>query len=215
MILSQKDVNRFWSKVEKRGPNQCWPWLAGKTKANHGVFSIKHKWVLAHRISFFIKNGYLPDIKDGKLVMHDCENAECQNPKHLIEGDNIKNQNYPRCLLKHKSRAGPLSPMWGKRGKNSPRYGLKHSKETKAKISQAALVRGGWHKGLKRTNKTKEKISVATRGVNNGHSILNDEIVRHILKSSEKNITLAKLYGVDPSIISSIRRRTRWKHVSI
>ena len=38
--LSQKDVSRFWSKVDIQGPNDCWNWLTGKCKG-YGRFSIR------------------------------------------------------------------------------------------------------------------------------------------------------------------------------
>lgn len=125
MILSDKDLT---------GPNDCWLWLAATTNFGHGVFSIKHKWVLAHRVSFFIKNKYLPD--KGRMVLHQCENHPCQNPNHLIDGTNSQNQKHPKCLKKHKLR---LPSMLGKKGKASPRYGTKHSDETKEKISESML----------------------------------------------------------------------------
>jgi hypothetical protein len=45
MFLSQKDVKRFWAKVEVKGPDDCWEWLAGKSKLGYGAFSIKSKWI--------------------------------------------------------------------------------------------------------------------------------------------------------------------------
>lgn len=138
MILSEKDINRFWAKVQIRNPDECWPWLAGSTKFGHGVFSIKHKWVLAHRISFLIKNDYLPSKKNGRLVMHDCEQASCQNPNHLLDGTNQQNQKYKNCMEKHKTRK---PPMLGKIGMLNPRYGMRHSDESKNKMRKSALKR--------------------------------------------------------------------------
>src|SRR5271169_733275 len=125
MILSEKDILRFWSKVAVLGPDDCWEWTAGKTKSGYGVFSVKSKWVAAHQVSFLIANGYVPNIKANQLIMHDCENPGCQNPKHLIEGDQMKNGNYPGCISKLKARTGPLSYWWGKTGQKSPRFGKK------------------------------------------------------------------------------------------
>jgi len=212
MILSQKDIRRFWAKVDVRGEDECWPWLAGKTKHGHGVFSVKHKWIAAHRVSFFIANNYLPDIKLKHLVMHDCENPSCQNPKHLLDGTIKENGNYPGCIAKLKAK---VSPMLGRTGELSPRWGSKHSNKTKQLLREKAIQRGGWHKGLKRSRLTRDRISTVTRGENHGQSRLTDEIVRSILKSKLRNIDLAELYNVDPSVISSIRRRTRWKHVKL
>lgn len=136
MIVSSKDAVRFWAKVNVKGPEECWPWLAGKTKFGHGIFSIKHKWVLAHRVAFFIANGYLPDVKLKRMVMHDCEFSSCQNPKHLLDGTNRQNQRYPSCIKKHKSKVGAMK---GRCGKLSPRFGAKLSDKTKEKIRLGQL----------------------------------------------------------------------------
>lgn len=211
MKLSQNDIKRFWAKVDIKGPNDCWSWLAGKTKSGYGVFSIKHKWIAAHRVSFFIKNGYLPNISQDRMVMHDCENPECQNYNHLLDGTNKQNQLYPECLEKHKNKIGFWKGLYGE--KHLARWGKKHSSKTKRMLSQKASKRGGWHKGLKRSLKTKNNISLAARGENNGNSHLTEQKVKEILRSTCRNIDLAHKYNVDPSIISSIRRGTRWKHI--
>jgi hypothetical protein len=213
MLLDQKDLERFWSKVGKKGPDDCWPWLAARSQSGYGRFSIKHKSVDAHRVSFFIKNGYLPDISQRCLVMHDCENPICQNPKHLINGSVKENGNYPGCIAKLKSREGYWKGKFGR--KHTARWGKRHSNKTKQVLSEKASKRGGWHKGLKRKQSTKDRISAVTRGENHGASILTEKIVRGILRSDERNAVLARKYGVDPSVISGIKRRVKWKHVRL
>lgn len=75
--------------------------------------------------------------------MHDCENPECQNYDHLLDGDNQQNQKYAGCIKKHKSK---IPYMLGKTGILSPRWGLKHSDEAKAQMVKSAIKRGGWNK---------------------------------------------------------------------
>lgn len=29
MLIDESDVKRFWSKVDKKSDEECWPWLAG------------------------------------------------------------------------------------------------------------------------------------------------------------------------------------------
>ncbi|HHA2946403.1 TPA: HNH endonuclease signature motif containing protein [Stenotrophomonas maltophilia] len=50
-------------------------------------------------------------------------------------------------------------------------------------------------------------------GVDRYNAKLDDEAVRDIRRSVEKQLILARRYGVHPSIISEVRARKRWAHV--
>lgn len=211
-MLSPKTISHFWSKAAVKGEDDCWEWLAGKTKFGHGVFYLKRKWIGAHRMAFLIQNGFLPSKESGLLIMHDCENPGCVNPKHLLEGTVKQNSNYPGCLKKLRKNATRL--MVFNQGPNHVRFGTIHSEKTKAVLSQKATIRGGWHKGLKRSELTKQRISLAARGENSSHAKLTDEKVKEIFFLDGKYSAIARIYGIDPSIVSRIKARKAWKHLT-
>lgn len=87
-----KPINeRFWAKVKKCGPDDCWPWLASRNKDGYGRIGIGGHYgtmLLAHRVSWELNIGAIPD---GLHVLHRCDNPKCVNPKHLFLGSQTDN----------------------------------------------------------------------------------------------------------------------------
>jgi hypothetical protein len=89
LIMQRQPIEvRFWSKVEKRGPDECWPWTAGKNRGGYGLFGVNRKSTLAHRFAWEQLNGPIPD---GMFVCHHCDNPPCCNFSHLFLGSNQEN----------------------------------------------------------------------------------------------------------------------------
>jgi hypothetical protein len=82
--LSPKDIKRFWSKVDKRGPNECWPWIGNSVRGGYGVFRLSSgEQLQSHRISFFLRNKRDPY---PFILRHSCDYPACQNDAHLLTG---------------------------------------------------------------------------------------------------------------------------------
>ncbi len=74
---------RFWEKVRRLGPNECWLWAAATVPAGYGKIYRDRQWAPAHRCAWELTHG---DISAGLFVCHKCDNPPCCNPAHLFLG---------------------------------------------------------------------------------------------------------------------------------
>lgn len=97
---------RFWSKVDRCGPGECWPWKGCRSHYNHGQIWFRGKMLTAYRVCWELVHGPIPN---GLQVCHHCDNPICVNPVHLFLGtqaDNIRDAT----LKGHRAR-GEASPQ--------------------------------------------------------------------------------------------------------
>ena len=79
--LTERELERFWSKVDKNGPDGCWLWTGGmswcvpKWQVDRKGRSVPRlMWELVH-------NEHVDRIVN---VLRRCENERCVNPEHLV-----------------------------------------------------------------------------------------------------------------------------------
>lgn len=81
------EASRFWSKVDKRGPDECWLWM-NRTHpvTGYGEFRFRGATSRAHRVAYILTHGEIPE---GLELDHACPRAPCReqrrccNPAHL------------------------------------------------------------------------------------------------------------------------------------
>jgi hypothetical protein len=71
---------RFWPKVDKRDPDECWLWNASLAGNGYGQFvsDISRR---AHVVAYVLTYGPVPP---DCVVHHTCNRHMCCNPKHLV-----------------------------------------------------------------------------------------------------------------------------------
>lgn len=77
--VDEKLKSRFFKKVRKGKPNECWDWLAGQ-RNGYGAIKHRRRVLSSHRVAYVIAFG-VPDV--GLVVAHECDNRLCCNPSHL------------------------------------------------------------------------------------------------------------------------------------
>lgn len=83
---------RFWSKVDVRGQNECWEWKAcyrNKVPGfEYGAFWLNRRHQPASRVAWELTNG---PMASGMFACHKCDNPGCCNPAHVFPGTNQEN----------------------------------------------------------------------------------------------------------------------------
>jgi len=111
---------RFWSKVDRRAPDECWPWTRALGGSGYGNFVLRpgdlpevsqRRYVNSHRLAFRLVHGRWPDPQ----ALHGCDFRPCCNaesPEHIHEGtqaDNLREMAERGRAVSYDHRANPAA----------------------------------------------------------------------------------------------------------
>lgn len=87
-------ARRFWGKVARGEPDECWLWQGGRfrRRGGYGRFCLAKRRRRAHRVAWELTHGAIPV---GQVVRHSCDTPACVNPAHLLLGaqaDNVSDR---------------------------------------------------------------------------------------------------------------------------
>ncbi len=105
-------VARFWSKVDIRETDECWPFLGScHHRDGYGRFhpggGKAGRRMQAHRFACIVADGPLDD---GSSVRHTCDNPPCCNPKHLLPGTHADNMRDKKVRNRLPDQTGDRAP---------------------------------------------------------------------------------------------------------
>ena len=104
--MDEKDIERFWARVDKSGG--CWEWRGGFTEKGYGKLYLGGRQVRAHRISYRLAKG---DFDPALVVDHICRNHACVNPDHLRAVTEKQNGEH-REATSERSNSGYRGVVW-------------------------------------------------------------------------------------------------------
>ena len=160
---------RFFEKVKKT--NSCWIWTGAKSgpKNNYGQIFHGGKKIKAHRLSWQIHEGPIPE---GMCVLHKCDNSSCVNPSHLFVGTKSDNMKDMVKKGRHWMILNPERSSLNNSGKAPWRKKLRGELNHSAKLTgnQVIKIRKMFSSGLAQKEIAKKfGVHVSTiRRINNG-----------------------------------------------
>lgn len=115
-MIHRPDVlaQRFWPKVAKGDPAECWIWNGARVRKGYGKIKAvapDKATLSAHRVAYEFAVGPIPS---GMMVCHRCDNPPCVNPDHLFVGTATDN----RADQQRKGRFNP-GDRFGAKGSNA------------------------------------------------------------------------------------------------
>lgn len=189
-------AERFWSRVDRRGPDDCWDWTGRRHRQGYGIIWLGMKPLLAHRVAYELAVGPVPD---DLCVCHRCDRPPCVNPAHLFPGTQQENM----ADMRRKRRSRRLTAAQVEE--------LRRLREAGMTVGDAAA-----RFGVCRGTISREVRLGQGKGERNGNARLRPEQVREIRRLGRLGVgpkALAALYPVGPSAISAIVRRKTWRHL--
>ncbi len=198
-VLAPEVIIRISGSIDRRSPDECWPWTGGVTNMGYGRLYIHKQAYLAHRLSFFMAFGRDPL---SLHVCHKCDNPICCNWNHLFLGtaqDNIIDR-----VRKGRTASGDRN------GSRTHPERLATGDRNGSKTHPERVVRGEFHFWKLHPEKM-------IRGQDRKQAKLTESDVvairQRYASGASKQSELCKEFGISTGLVSGLVNKKLWKHV--
>ena len=202
MNIPTRRLKAFYSNCYQDDESGCWRWTGTKHYSGYGCFRVLGKMWRAHRLSWVIHNGIIPD---ELCVLHRCDEPECVNPKHLFLG--TQKDNLYDCINKGRFRVA----SGVNHGTKTMPYRIARGSRHGTRTHPESIVRGENHW-------MKTRPWLIPRGSRRWSSKLSEKDIQRIRKlyssGSVFQRNIAKEFGVSRQTIGLIVNKKIWTHVS-
>lgn len=208
---------KFWSKVTiKDDDESCWKWFGAHHPEGYGQMrwtnplTDKNEIIGAHRVSFFLANGCLPEV-----ARHTCDNPPCVRPSHLLNGTHADN-------MRDRQERGRYVKPDPKKGEDNPRAVITEKDVIKARqMARDGMTHFAVADALGKPRSAIKQAIIGKswnhldadhppviRGVKGGGRITDEQKdeIRRLRSEGMRTKDLAERFGCTPSNISVICR---------
>lgn len=110
---------RYWAKVARTSSSHWW-YTGAIMRSGHGRFWVgrddpRDVVVLAHRFGFALAHG-IGALLEAPVLRHDCDEALCQHPDHLVPATDDHDNRIDWLLRRHRI-GSPLRDVRGRAGR--------------------------------------------------------------------------------------------------
>lgn len=99
--------SRYWAKVDRRGPTDCWLWQASRSAKGYGMFGVGGKVRTVTHVALTLAGKPRPPAP-ADCALHSCDTPSCVNPAHLRWGTALDNAQ-DRDSRNRRTACGPAS----------------------------------------------------------------------------------------------------------
>jgi hypothetical protein len=198
--LTPELLDRFWSQVDIKGPDDCWEWKNGLDRGGYGKFAInKRKKLGAHRVAYMSQYG---EVDSKVLICHSCDNRKCCNWNHLWPGNYKMNHDDMRAKGRWHRINHHRQPNAAKLGPN-----LHHAILTADQVYQirrryfidgTTMQKLGEEYGVKRITITSV---ISGRTWKHVHPVCTAPATRRLIRKDGRGVFVCDAHWADPSLI--------------